>query len=224
MHIRRVITEVIYCDFKSMYPTVNTLMGLWPFVIAHGMTMETTTEATRAFLNEVRFEDFQNPGQWKRLTTLVRLHPNHDLLPVRAPYDGRVNTIGLNYLTFESPLWFTLADVLVSVFLTGDVPAVEEAITFTPGPPQKDLRPINLLGRNEFWVDPLKDDAFKRLIDLRDAAKRNNDPAEKSIKITANSTSYGIFIEIIRDNASKPEVLDVYGFDGGCSKEKVTAI
>ena len=224
VHIRRVITEVIYCDFKSMYPTVNTLMGLWSFVIAHGMTMATTTEATRAFLNEVRFEDFQNPSQWKRLTTLVRLQPNHDLVPVRAPYDVRVNTIGLNYLTFEPPLWFTLADVLVSVFLTGDVPAIEEAITFTPGPPQKDLRPINLLGRNEFRVDPLKDDAFKRLIDLRDAAKRDGDPAEKSIKITANSTSYGIFIEIIRDDAPKPKVLHVYGLDGDCREEKITAI
>ena len=105
VHIRRVITEVIYCDFKSMYPTVNTLMGLWSFVIAHGMTLETTTDATRAFLNEVRFEDFQNPDQWKCLTTLVRLKPSHDLLPVRAPYDGRTHTIGLNYLTPESRLY-----------------------------------------------------------------------------------------------------------------------
>ena len=112
----------------------------------------------------------------------------------------------------------------MSVFLTGTVPAIEEAVTFTPGPPQKDLKPINLLGREEFRVDPLKDDAFKRLIDLRDEAKRNDDPAAKSIKITANSTSYGIFIEIIRDEASKPKVLHVYGFDGGCREEKATVL
>ena len=224
VHIRRVITEVIYSDFKSMYPTVNTLMGLWSFVIAEGMTMETTTKETRAFLNSVRFEDFQNPEQWPHLTTLVRLKPNHDLLPVRAQYDGKSNTIGLNYLTSEMPLWFTLADVLVSVILTGNVPVIEEAITFIPGPPQEDLKPIKLLGREEFRVDPLKDDAFKRLIDLRDEAKSKGDPAEKSIKITANSTSYGIFIEVIRDDASKKEVLHVYGPDGCCHQEKTTAI
>ena len=224
VHIRRVITEVIYCDFKSMYPTVNTHMGLWSFVIADGMTMETSTEETQALLNNLRFEDFQNPIQWQRLTTLVRLKPHQDLLPTRAKYDGKVNTIGLNYLTSDTPLWFTLADVLVSVFLTGKVPNIEEAISFKPGPAQKDLKSINLLGRDEFRVDPLKDDAFKRLIDLRDEAKRNGVPAEKSIKITANSTSYGIFIEVIRDNAPKSEVLHVYGFDGVCRPEKIPAI
>lgn len=37
VHIRRVVTPVLYCDFLSMYPTVCTLMGLWRFVIAKGV-------------------------------------------------------------------------------------------------------------------------------------------------------------------------------------------
>jgi hypothetical protein len=36
-HLRRIICQVLYCDFLSMYPTVCTLMGLWRFVIAKGM-------------------------------------------------------------------------------------------------------------------------------------------------------------------------------------------
>ena len=102
VHIRRVITEVIYCDFKSMYPTVNSLMGLWSFVIADGMTVHTTTEETQALLNRIQYQDFQKQEQWQVLTTLVRLKPNDDLLPVRAKYDGKVRTIGLNHLTAET--------------------------------------------------------------------------------------------------------------------------
>jgi DNA polymerase type B, organellar and viral len=29
VHLRRIIAQVLYCDFLSMYPTVCTLMGLW---------------------------------------------------------------------------------------------------------------------------------------------------------------------------------------------------
>src|SRR5216684_9288313 len=38
VHLRREITQMLYCDFLSMYPTVCALMGLWRFVIAKGMT------------------------------------------------------------------------------------------------------------------------------------------------------------------------------------------
>ena len=33
-HIRKVAVPVVYTDFLSMYPTVNSLMNLWRFVIA----------------------------------------------------------------------------------------------------------------------------------------------------------------------------------------------
>ena len=38
VHHRRTISQVRYCDFLSMYPTVCTLMGLWRFVTASGLT------------------------------------------------------------------------------------------------------------------------------------------------------------------------------------------
>src|SRR5260370_40961831 len=31
VHMRRVLSQVLYCDFLSMYATVCTLMGLWRF-------------------------------------------------------------------------------------------------------------------------------------------------------------------------------------------------
>jgi hypothetical protein len=215
---RRVIREVIYCDFKSMYPTVNSLMGLWDFVIAEGVEISDTTAETRRFLQTITLADLQNPAQWKKLRTVVRIKPDGDILPVRAEYDGKSNTIGLNYLTTREPLWFTLADCIVSKLMTGKCPVIEKARTYQPGPRQPGLESIRILGKVDFAIDPNCDDFFKRLIDLRDEAKAKGDPVEKTLKIIANSTSYGIFIEVTRDDAPKSEYLDVYGPNGECKR------
>jgi len=61
VHIRKEITQISYCDFLSMYPTVCTLMGLWCFVKAQGMTWKDSTEETREFLKNITLEDLQRP-------------------------------------------------------------------------------------------------------------------------------------------------------------------
>ena len=214
VRIRRLSTQVLYCDFKSMYPTVSALMGLWPFVIASQITWRDSTQETQELLNRGTQADLQSPQFWNRLTTLVRLKPGHDILPVRAKYNGTTNTIGLNYLTCDQPLWYTLADCLASELLSGKTPIIDQAITFDAGPPQEGLKPHKLFGRDDFQIDPNTDDVFTRLIDLRDEAKTKGDKNEQAIKIIANSTSYGIFMEVNRDDAPKPEPLDVFGSDG----------
>jgi hypothetical protein len=211
---RRVIREVLYCDFKSMYPTVNCLMGLWDFVIADGVVIEDSTNETRNLLRNVSIEDLQNPSLWRKLCTIVQVIPNDDAFPVRAEYDGITKTIGINYLSAKEPLWFTLADCIVSKLLTGKCPIVEKAQSYRPGPPQSGLKSIRSMGKRDFKIDPNSDDFFTRLIDLRDEAKANRDPIEKTLKIIANSTSYGIFIEISRDDAPKSELLKVFGPHG----------
>jgi hypothetical protein len=211
---RRVVREVLYCDFKSMYPTVNGLMGLWKFVIGERLILAETTADTQGFLDSVTLADLQDPAAWGRLATLVRVKPNGDLFPVRAKYDDRSYTIGLNYLTTKESLWYTLADCIVSKLLTGKCPEIEEAITYRPGPRQEGLKPAAILGRNDYTINPDTDDFYLSLIDLRDEAKNNGDSIEKTLKIIANSTSYGIFIEINRDDAPKAELLDVFGPNG----------
>ncbi|WBQ14213.1 hypothetical protein L2D00_05895 [Hyphomonadaceae bacterium BL14] len=217
VRIRRVPVEVRYTDFKSMYPTVNALMGLWPFVIAEGFTSADTTQETRAFLESVTREDFQARETWQALTTLVQIQPDGGLVPVRAKYDASPHanyTIGLNYLSYRGAIWYTLADVIAAKVLTGKTPRIVEAISFYPGKPQSELKAIRLFGNPEYAIDPLESDAFTRLIDLRDEAKAAKDPNELAIKILANSTSYGIYIEVQRDNAPKPEPLEIYGPNG----------
>lgn len=217
---RRISTQVLYCDFKSMYPTVNALMGLWEFVISDGMSWHDSTAETQAFLNDVAISDLQNKATWRKLRTLVQICPDSDVLPVRAKYNGKVNTIGLNHLRCDQPLWYTLADCIASKLLSGKTPTIQRALSFQPKVMQVNLKPIDLFGDSAFRVDPCKDDVFNRLVDLRDQAKADGNPVQQAIKIVANATSYGIFVEVQRDDAPKPEALMIYGLsDKGCRVE-----
>ena len=224
VRIRRMIRQVLYCDFKSMYPTVSALMGLWPYVIGSELTWTDTTQDTQGLLDRIQIIDLQKPETWQLLKTLVRVRPDQHTVPVRAKYDEKVNTIGLNVLSSQEPLWYTLADCIASKLLSGKTPIIEEAITFKPGPPQKGLDPVDLFGHSGYSVDPRKHDVFNWLIDRRDKAKANGDPNEKAIKIIANATSYGIFIEIQRDEAPKSEPLNVYDPCGECQTIQSKAI
>lgn len=221
---RRVSRQVLYCDFKSMYPTVNALMGLWEFVIADGMSWHDSTAETQAFLDQITLADFQCQDAWRQMRTLVQLSPDNDVLPVRAKYNEKTHTIGLNHLNCDQPLWYTLADCVASKLLTGKTPTIKSALTFEPGPMQSGLKPIDLFGDPGFNVDPREVDVFNRLVDLRDQAKADENPVQQQIKIVANATSYGIFVEVQRDDAPKPEPLMIYGPAGDGYETTSTAL
>jgi hypothetical protein len=222
VHRRREIVQTLYCDFASMYPTVCTLMELWRFVIASGMTHEDATADAQAFLDQVTVADLKRPETWRRFRVLVQIRPDADIFPVRARYTSEpIATIGLNYLSAGQPLWFTLADCLASKLLTGRVPKVVKAIRFVPQDPQSTLRPIAISGNKNYSVDPAKDDFYKRVIDLRRSVKTRQktraaagadeaelkrlDSEQLALKILANATSYGIFIELNVDEPDEAE-------------------
>jgi hypothetical protein len=232
VHIRRTIVPTLYCDFASMYPTVCTLMGLWWFVIAQGVIEEDATDETQAFLDDVQLNELQDPATWKRLTTLVQVLPEADIFPVRTRYATRLKeqtksadmpTIGLNYLSADRPLWFTLADCVASKLLAGKAPKVVRAIRFAPKPPQGGLRSLKIAGQADYAVDPYKDDFYKRVIELRRRVKaelkqaerrdknsqetKNLDMDQLALKILANATSYGIFIELNVEDVDDEDAL-----------------
>jgi hypothetical protein len=231
VHIRRTIVAALYCDFASMYPTVCTLMGLWRFVIAQGVTEDDATAETQAFLNDVKLFDLQDPATWKHLTTLVQVIPDADIFPVRTRYAPRIReetksadmpTIGVNYLSADRPLWFTLADCVASKLLTGKPPKVVRAIRFSAKPAQLGLRTVEIAGEPEYRVIPNKNDFYKRVIELRQRVKaklkeakrrdpdsqevKNLDMNQLALKILANATSYGIFIELSIEDADDEDV------------------
>ncbi|WP_293881251.1 hypothetical protein [Sphingomonas sp.] len=228
IRIRREVRQVILCDFLSMYPTVCTLMGLWKFVIADGMTWQDTTDETREFVEAVDLDMLQSQSTWARLATLVRVLPDGDIFPVRAEYPiGKAHTgegqstIGANYLTSTVPLWFTLADCIAAKLLNGKAPMIIEAISFAPGPVQSDLAAIEISGNPDYRVDPNITDFFKRVIELRQSIKKRRDVAtgdekgeldteQNALKIAANSTSYGIFIEVNVETGAKAKATTVH--------------
>lgn len=224
VHIRRKVTQVLYCDFLSMYPTVCTLMKLWRFVIAKGVDWRDSTAETQDMLGSISPEDMQNPATWSRLHTLISLRPEALVLPIRAKYDDVSPNIGVNYLTAEFPVWYTLADVIASKFLTGNTPVIDEAITFTPREIQSGLKPIKIAGNEKYRVSPRTDDFYRRLINLRNDIKsiiKDAPAAEKemfeatqlALKLLANSTSYGIFMELIA-SADPDHEREWFGIDG----------
>lgn len=227
VHIRREITRVAYCDFLSMYPTVCTLMCLWSFVIAEGVESFDSTEETRDLLDCIDISDLRNPDVWKRLAVLVRVQPDDDVLPVRAKYDGEQYSIGLNYLAYEEPMWYTLADCIASKILTGRTPNVLQAVGFRPLSVQQDLHPIAIAGKPEFVVNPIEQDFYKRLIEMRSGVKAEMkscsqedkpklDTEQLAIKLCANATSYGIFMQLNVNERAKLEQLACFGNTGEC--------
>jgi hypothetical protein len=229
VHIRREAVRVLYCDFLSMYPTVCTLMRLWKFVIGDGVTWYNSSDETREFLRNVTLGDLRNPKTWQGLHTLVQILPRGDILPVRARYGPEPQlTIGLNHLTSETPLWFTLADCIASKLLTGRVPHVIKAITFDPKGPQARLQSICVAGQSEYRVHPKSGDFYRTLIDLRTKVKAQAADAKKSglaeevsrldtlqlaLKILANATSYGIFMEVNVEELGEKDPVHCFGGD-----------
>lgn len=107
VRIRRELRQVMLCDFLSMYPTVCTLMRLWRFVIAEGMTWRDATTETRELLTAIDLADLKEQPLWQQLAVLVRVQSEGDIFPIRAGYSGEAQpTIGLNHLTSKEPLWF----------------------------------------------------------------------------------------------------------------------
>lgn len=223
VHIRRQITPVVHTDFLSMYPTVCTLMGLWTLVRANGVTHHDDTSAVIALLARPRdevVEQLRTKAGWKDLASLVQVKPKHDLFPIRAQYPGGDTlNIGLNHLSADEPQWFTLADVLASKVLTGRTPEVIKAVRFRPKGRQKGLNPIDIAGQT---INPATDDFYQRLIIHRNAIKAKLETAsetdkpalksdEQAIKIRANATSYGIFVELNVGEYVKTERMVGYG-------------
>ncbi len=227
VRVRRQITRVLYADFLSMYPTVCSLLGLFNYVRSKGIRTRDVTAATRAFLETVTPDELQDKENWKRLAILVKVKPSGDLFPVRMKYSkGSSYTIGLNHLTTETLMWFTLADAVVSKILTGRPPSILEALAFEPLGQQENMAPIELMGRSEYRIDPAADDFYARLIELRmsvqdeegKARERGDialadrlDAGQLALKVTANATSYGIFVEENVHPHGRLQELSCYG-------------
>jgi hypothetical protein len=109
--------------------------------------------------------------------------------------------------------------VVASKILTGRTPEIIKALRFRPKGRQKGLRPIEIAGQ---IINPATDDFYRRLIIHRNVIKAKLENAtapdkpalksdEQAIKILANATSYGIFVELNVGEYVKTERMVSYG-------------
>ena len=65
-----------------MYPTVNSLMGLWQFVTAEEIrVVEHCNKEIQTFLANVSADVLFKPETWREVTGFVKIIPNGDILP-----------------------------------------------------------------------------------------------------------------------------------------------
>jgi len=228
-HIRKVAMPIVYTYFRSMYPTVNSLMRLWRFVIAEEIrVVDHCQEEVLQFLSELtaRPADLFKPETWERMPSFVKLSPDGDILPCRSRYNAasRDWQVGLNYLYSEKDnpqhaLWFSLPDVIVSVLLTGKIPKIVDAFRIEAHGILPDLKSVKLRGAVE--VDPTTQDFFKVVIEERQRLPARTDLSEiekerldLALKVLANAASYGIYAEMIRQESDKKIKTTCYGIDG----------
>lgn len=221
--IRKVPVPVVYCDFLSMYPTVNSLLGLWRFVIATRIeVIERCQAEVETFLRGLSADGLFDLATWPRLVGFVKLVPDGDVLPLRAKYSsgGSGWQIGVNHVHGgeDAELWYSLPDVAASVILTGRVPKIVDAFRLEPRGRLAGLTPVKL--RGAVGVDPVGADFFRVVIEeRRRVGKRANLPPEersrldKFLKVLANAASYGIYAEMNPQESDKPVKVTCHGID-----------
>jgi len=223
VHLRHLPAPVGVVDFTSMYPTVDTLMGVWDLVTAAGIHTVDVTDEIRRLVKVITVEDCFDPSLWRDFVVIAEIVPDADVLPVRAHYRPEDWSIGVNPLHADQPLWLTLPDLIASKILSGRIPKIRRALRFIPvGGPQPALTPVLLTGH--ISIDPRKDDFFRRVVEARQEIGRSVPDHDhdnclcegcrvfRFLKVLANSGSFGIYAEMNRDQ--HPATVTVHGASG----------
>jgi hypothetical protein len=214
IRIRHTPVPIVYVDFLSQYPTVNTLLGLWPVLTAKKLRVREATRDVKTLLKSITVDQLLDPKTWTKLNFFALIQPDGDILPVRTVYgDGRVNNetnIGLNPLTSEKPIWFAGPDIVASVLLTGEVPKILRAIRFEAVGKQNGMDSVKL---GKASINPYRDDFFRKVIEER-KGKKKSDPLYYFLKILANAGCYGNYAEVNRHQVGKNDAKQVGIFSG----------
>lgn len=204
-------------DFTSMYPTVNTLTGLWGLLIADRITADESLDRVRDLLDRVTVDDCYRPEMWRGLVGVAQVIADGDVLPVRAVFKrGSSPVIGLQPVYSDRATWYTIADLVASKVLTGRVPTIVRAVTFTGHGVADGLTPSHL---GSLRIDPAVDDPFTKVIEQR--KRPGTDKTTGTfLKLFANSGSYGIFSEfVVKPHADNQPINVVTGDDQFASSQ-----
>ena len=224
VRIRHTPVPVVYTDFTSQYPTVNTLLKLRPMLIADRLNVCGATREVQTFLKSLTLDQLFDQRTWPKLAFFALIQPDGDILPVRTVYGdghaGEQTNIGLNPLTSDKPIWFAGPDIVGSLLLTGKPPKILDAIRFQPIGVQKGMKSAKL-GNGS--IDHYHDDFFRKVIEDR-KKKDKSDPLYYFLKILANAGCYGLYAEVNRIQFGKNAAKTIGIFSGEESRTERTCI
>jgi len=233
--IRKTPVPVTYLDCTSTYPTLFSLMGMYSFLTAEKMETSDTTRHTKKFLDEVTLQDISQKDTWKQLATICKVVPDGSMIvPVRSGYGSKkTQNIGINYLksTDGTGLWYTVSDLVASKLLTGHTPTIEKAVTFHPVGIQQNIPDEKIEIFRGVTVNPRNENFIEQLIEKRLEMKQTSSvddfeidkTIQNTIKIIANTASYGIHIQVNSEKSEKQnESVTVYGVNESFSVDQNT--
>jgi hypothetical protein len=203
-------------------------MDLWRFVTAREIRIVEHCQAEiYAFLKTLTPKDLFNPARWKKMAAFVQINPDGDILPARSKYSAESNDwqVAVNHIYAQkkndliSPaLWFSLPDIIASVILNGRIPEIIDSFRIEPHGTLEDLKSTKLRGAIE--IDPKDQDFFKVAIEERkrlssrtDISGAEKERLNKALKVLANAASYGIYAEMIREEADDAVKVTCHGID-----------
>jgi hypothetical protein len=186
------------------------------------MTWRDATIEAAEFLSRMTLADLQKPETWPLLTTLAQIIPDEDILPV-------VRNI-LAKRRRPSASIICPAIICPAMLRSGSrSPIAWPRKSTLDGRPKSWRRCISRQANSRtIWSPfrsaaarhtvsiPATDDFYRRLIDLRSQVKEQLNTADPSdeadldsqqqaLKILANATSYGIFVELIVEELDATE-------------------
>ena len=178
--VRKTPVRVTCLDFTAMYPTMFCLQDMYRFLTAEKIETVSTTQETQRFLEGITRDDVAKKETWRKMTVLCKVKPDGNMiLPVRSPYETgkKAQNIGVNYLksTDGTCLWYALADLVASKFLTGKTPVIEDAISFVPVGISDNLPDEKIEICKGVAVNPVKDNFIQRLVEKRLEIKQDCD-------------------------------------------------
>lgn len=212
VRIRKAFVPVQYVDFLSDYPTVNALLGNMETLRAAAVSWEDCTAEARELIARLDPEKLFDSETWPALNFFAEiLLDGSGVFPVRAAYDDAESgdrLIGMVRATSDAPAWYHGCDLAASITMTHDRPKILRAYRLVPKRDANgNLQMMSGLRAVEFagyaTIDPAHEDVFARVIEQRQAAKRDPSLAaeqrkrlDKGLKVIANATAYGIYAEV----------------------------
>jgi hypothetical protein len=170
---------------------------------------------------------------WRGLRGYALVDPVDGIWPVRTVHQDDDNeaeesaaiNVGVSEVESGPYTWVSYLDVLASKFLTGKMPRLLKTKRLVPVGKQKDLTSISFFGDDKYKIDLTIEgnDFFRMVIEMRASIKVDRDRHRKgsaeyvrldamqnALKLIANSTSYGVAVQVDVDEREEAANMTAY--------------